>query len=103
MSWVHIDDVVGLLRLAIADDRVVGPVNVVAPEPVPERDIAAAIGAALGRSSWLPVPAPLIRLAMGEAAVLPLGSRRVVPTRALELGYRHRWTDLGQTMRDVLG
>jgi len=103
MTWVHIDDVVGVLRLALSDDSATGPMNAVSPEPARQYEVAAAIGAALGRRSWLRVPAPLIRMTMGEAAILPLGSRRVVPARALELGYRHRWTDLGRAMYEALG
>jgi uncharacterized protein (TIGR01777 family) len=103
MSWIHIDDVVGIYRLAIDDVRASGPINAVAPEPARERDVATAIGAALGRRSWLPVPAPVLRLSMGEAGVLPLGSRRVVPAQALALGYAFRWTDLVAAMADALG
>jgi uncharacterized protein (TIGR01777 family) len=102
MSWVHLDDVVGIVRLAIADPTASGPINAVSPEPVHQADIAAAIGAALGRRSWLAVPASAIRLTMGESAVLPLGSRRVVPDRALALGYRFAWTDLPAAMADAL-
>jgi uncharacterized protein len=103
MSWIHLDDVVALFRMAIDDDRVAGAMNAVSPRPAREGDVATAIGAALGRRSWLPIPAPLIRLAMGESSVLPLGSRRVVPRRALELGYRFRWTELEPAIREVLG
>ena len=85
---MHLDDVVGLYRLAIADDRVVGALNVASPEPCRQREFAAALGRALGRPSWLPVPAFAIRLALRGQATLALGSRRVVPARALELGYR---------------
>jgi hypothetical protein len=86
-SWVHIDDVVGLYRLAVGDVRIHGAVNVASPEPCHQREFAAAIGQALGRPSWLPVPARAIRLALGAQATLALGSRRVLPARALELGY----------------
>jgi uncharacterized protein (TIGR01777 family) len=103
MSWVHPDDVVGIYRLALTDDRVAGPINAVAPEPARQSVIAEAIGSALGRHSWLPVPGPLLRLAMGEAAILPLGSRRIVPARALELGYQFRWIELRAAMADALG
>jgi len=102
MSWVHLDDVVGLARLAIDDERIDGPLNAVSPEPARQSEVAAAIGSATHRRSWLRIPAPLIRLAMGEAAILPLGSRRILPARALELGYRFRWTDLGPAIADVL-
>ncbi|HXI81041.1 MAG TPA: TIGR01777 family oxidoreductase [Verrucomicrobiae bacterium] len=103
MSWIHVDDVVGLLQLAIDDDRVEGPINAVSPEPAREADVARAIGKALGRTSWLRVPAVVIRLVMGEAAILALGSRRIAPARALELGYRFAWTDLPGAIRDALG
>jgi uncharacterized protein (TIGR01777 family) len=102
MSWVHVDDVVGIMELAIDDERATGPFNATAPEPARQADAAAAIGAALGRRSWLPVPALPIRLALGEVSVLVLGSVRAVPARAIQLGYRHRWTDLHAAMRDVL-
>jgi NAD dependent epimerase/dehydratase family enzyme len=103
MSWVHVDDVVGIVTMAIDDPRADGPINAVSPEPAPEAEVAAAIGAALHRPSWLPVPAPLIRLAMRESSILALGSRRIAPARALELGYRFRWTDLRAAVADVLG
>ena len=103
MSWIHIDDLVGLFLLVLDDSHVDGIVNAVAPEPARQADVAAAIGAALGRRSWLPVPATLIRLAMGESSILALGSRRVVPARALELGYVHRWPVLRTAVAAVLG
>jgi uncharacterized protein (TIGR01777 family) len=102
MSWVHVDDVVGIMQLAIDEDRAIGPFNATAPEPARQAEVAAGIGWALGRRPWLPVPALPIRLALGEVSVLVLGSVRAVPARAGELGYRHRWTDLRAAMRDVL-
>jgi uncharacterized protein (TIGR01777 family) len=102
MSWVHVDDVVGIMTMAIDHPDARGPFNAVAPEPVHEADVAAAIGRALGRGSWLPVPSLPIRLALGEVSVLVLGSVRAIPARAPALGYRFRWTDLDAAMRDVL-
>jgi uncharacterized protein len=103
MSWVHVDDVVALLMFALDDRRVDGIVNAVAPEPARQAQVAAAIGAALHRRSWLPVPAPLIRLAMGGASTLALGSRRIVPERAAELGYRFHQPELRSAVADALG
>jgi len=102
MSWVHVDDVVGIMQMAIDDERATGPINAVSPEPIHEADIAEAIGEALGRRPWLAVPSLPIRLALGDVSVLVLGSVRAIPARAAELGYRHRWTDLKSAMRDVL-
>ena len=103
MSWIHRDDVMGLMRTAIADPRYRDVINGVSPTPIQERDLAKAIGRALHRPSWLPVPAPLIRLAMRESAVLALGSRRVLPARALELGYQFLHPDLDEALTEALG
>ena len=65
-----------------------GALNVASPTPCHQRDFAAALGLALLRPSWLPVPGFAIRLALRGQATLALGSRRVVPARALDLGYR---------------
>jgi uncharacterized protein (TIGR01777 family) len=93
-SWVHILDVVGLYRLAIADERASGAVNVAAPEPCRQGEFATAIGRAIGRPSRVRVPGFAIRLALRGQATLALGSRRVIPARALELGYRFRQPDV---------
>ena len=103
MSWIHRDDVIGLMRTAIADPRYRGVINGVSPAPVREADLAKAIGRTLHRPSWLPVPAPLIRFAMREESVLALGSRRVLPARATELGYRYLHPDLDEALAEALG
>lgn len=103
MSWIHVDDVARIALAALEDDSLEGIINAVAPTPARQAEIAAAIGAALGRRSWLRVPAALVRLVMGSQAILPLGSRRIVPARLLERGFAFRWPDLGPAMADVLG
>ncbi len=103
MSWIHIDDLVRLLILAIDDPRADGIVNVVGPRPARQAEVADAIGLALGRRSWLRVPAWTLRLVMRSQSILPLGSRRVAPVRALDLGFRFDWPDLRAAVADVLG
>lgn len=102
MSWIHIDDLVRLLIMTLDDQRADGILNAVGPAPARQADVAAAIGAALGRRSWLPVPAWFVRLLMRSQAILPLGSRRIGPVRALELGFRFAWTELQAAVADVL-
>lgn len=101
-SWVHIDDVVGLYRTVLVDPTYRGPVNATAPEPVRQRDLARAIGRALHRPAWLPIPAWLMRVALRGQATLVLGSRRAIPARAEAAGYVFRFPDLDQALADVV-
>lgn len=102
LSWIHIEDEVGLILHAIDHDELSGPVNAVAPGAVTNAEFARALAAALGRPAWLRVPEPLVRLAMGEAADLLLSGRRVYPARALATGYRFRYPELGPALRAIV-
>src|SRR6266511_6416836 len=88
--WIHLADEVGLILLALEDARARGPLNASAPAPARNRDIARAIGRVLSRPSLLPAPRLAIRIAVGEMASVVLASQRVVPRKALELGYRFK-------------
>ena len=87
MPWVHVDDVVGLILLGLDADRASGPLNAVAPEPVRNAEFTRRLAAKLRRPALLPLPAFVLRAALGEIAGELLDSRRVVPRRARELGY----------------
>jgi uncharacterized protein (TIGR01777 family) len=101
--WIHLADEVGLILLALDDERVEGPLNAAAPAPARNRDIAAAIGRVLGRPALLPAPALAVRLAAGEVASVVFSSQRMVPRKALDLGYQFRFRELGLALRDLLG
>ncbi len=101
--WIHLADEVGLVRFALEDARVAGPLAASAPEPVRNRELASAIGKVLGRPSFLPAPELAVRLAIGEAADAVLASQRVLPRKALELGYRFRYPTIEAALRDLLG
>jgi uncharacterized protein len=100
MPWVHLADEVGLILWAI-DSQVRGPVIAVAPNAVRMKDFAKALGRALHRPSLFPVPAPALRLAVGEMADLLLDGQRARPVKALEGGYRFRFSDVDAAMRDL--
>ncbi|HMQ34580.1 MAG TPA: TIGR01777 family oxidoreductase [Chloroflexaceae bacterium] len=102
-SWIHPDDVVGIFMLALEDERLSGPINATAPNPVTNRDFCATIGRVVGSPSWLPVPAFSLRLALGEMADLVVKGSRVLPRRAQELGYQFTYPELEPALRDLLG
>ncbi len=93
MSLVHRSDVVGLIRHALEDDAISGPLNAVVPTPIRNADLARLIGDVLHRPSALPAPAAALRLALGSemADEMLLASQRVLPVETLASGYRFRF------------
>lgn len=103
MSWIHLRDWVGMATWAIEDDRVVGPVNIGSPGPVRNAEFARTLGKILGRPSWLPAPSFALKAALGQMAeALLLGSIRMRPARAQELGYQFVFPDLAPALRNIL-
>lgn len=86
VSWMHRDDAAAAYAAAVHDERYRGPINLVT-DSIRNRDFARALGAALHRPSWLPVPGFAVRAAAGELADYVLHGRRVVPARLRELGF----------------
>lgn len=103
VSWIHLDDEVGLITYALTHDDVRGPLNAGAPNPVVMKDFAREMGRALHCPVWLPAPAPLLRLALGEQSEIALSSIRLVPRAAEEAGYQFRYPEVGEALRSALG
>ncbi len=103
MSWIALVDVVGILRLALEDGTVRGPINVVAPQPVRNADFTQALAKALHRPALFPVPALALRLALGEMAdALLLASQRVQSAQLEKAGYRFLYPNLPDALAAVL-
>ena len=90
MSWIHLDDAVGAYLHALDTGTLSGPVNLVAPGRLRNAEFARQLGQSLGRPSWLPVPGPVIRLAVGGLAEYLLAGRPAVPAALLRSGYTFR-------------
>lgn len=105
MSWISIDDVVGVVEHALNTPRTTGPLNVVAPVPVTNAEFTQTLARVLGRPSFLPVPAWALRFALGRemADEALLASTRAVPRRLQETGYAFRHATLDAALRAVLG
>jgi len=102
LSWIHLGDLVGAIRFLLEKADTRGVFHLTAPEPVTQAEFANALGRRLHRPSSLPTPAMMLRLALGEQAVIALEGQRVVPRRLLAAGYRFRWPDLPAALADLL-
>ncbi len=104
MSWVAIDDVINAAEFALTNDSVNGPVNVTAPQPQTNSDFTKALGRALGRPTFMPMPAFGARLIFGEMAdELLLSSAKVEPSKLKNAGFQFKYGDLEGALRGVLG
>ncbi len=104
MSWIHLDDLVGVIEHALTRVDLSGPVNAVAPAPVTNREFTRALGRVLGRPTLVPMPAALVRLVFGEMGTeLLLAGTRVVPARLAESDFAFRFPDLETALEHELG
>lgn len=104
LSWISIDDAIGIIHHLLMSEGISGVVNAAAPEPVTNREFTATLGRVLRRPTPVPVPAAALRMVFGEMADRTiLGSQRVVPDRLPASGYRYRHPTLEAALRHVLG
>ena len=104
VSWISIDDAIGVLHHALFTDDLAGPVNAASPDPVTGRAFATTLGRVVKRPALLPAPAPALKLLFGEMAdTALLASQRLSPARLLGSGYTFRHPTLEVALRHVLG
>lgn len=102
-SWVHRDDVIGMILHAIHDETLHGAMNVSAPNPVTNAVFAKALGAAMGRPSFMPLPAFLLTLIFGQMAQeIMLSGQHVVPEKALNHGYVFQYPDIQSALNAIV-
>lgn len=102
MSWIHVDDLVGIMLHAATHDHIRGPVNGTAPEPVTNAEFTTTLARTLHRPALFPIPACILKLAIGEFATILLASQRVVPEKIVQAGYRFTFPTLSEGLRDLL-
>lgn len=103
MPWIHRDDEVGLFVWALENRKVSGTLNGSAPNPVTNREFSKALGRVLHRPSFAPAPKLALRAMRGaELTEAIVSSLRVIPRRALDLGYQFRFGELEPALRDLL-
>jgi len=102
LPWIHLDDVVGLYLMAIDRDDVSGPVNTSAPRPVTNGEFSKALGRALHRPAFSPVPGFALRALYGEMSTIVLNGVNMVPRRAEQLGYRFAHPEVDEALTATL-
>ena len=102
MSWIHLDDLLRIIDVAIEADDLHGAVNAVAPSPVRQADFQRALTRRLGRPLWLRVPAGVLRAALGEMSELLVRGQRVAPRRLAGRGFEFRHTTLDTALDAIL-
>lgn len=102
VSWVHRADEVGAIRFLLEHDDAHGPFNLTAPEPVSNRQLAAALGKVLGRPAIVPAPAFAIRMALGQMGEeLLLRGQYVYPEKIQQLGYVFQYDTLSKALEQI--
>jgi len=99
--WIHLDDAVGLIRFALADGGLAGPVNAVAPGTPSQETFVRALAASFGRGVHLRMPHAVLRRALGEMAELLLEGQNAIPAAALAAGYRYRHPVLDEALASL--
>ena len=100
--WLHLDDLMSAIEFVLDHKEVSGPLNFCGPNPVRNRELAQALGDVLGRPAFMPAPAFMIRLAIGECGDLFLGSQRTLPDKLLRHGFEFQHPEIKGAMRAIV-
>lgn len=102
VSWVHLDDIVGGMNHIIENDAISGVVNFTAPNPVRMKQFGETVASILNRRHWLPTPAPLLKIALGEKSIMVLEGQRVLPMVLQETNYEFKYAKIQDALVNLL-
>jgi uncharacterized protein (TIGR01777 family) len=100
--WIHIDDEIKSVKFLLENEAASGPFNLTAPNPVTNRDFGKALGRAMRRPSYMPVPGFALRLLIGEVATVIMDGQRAVPEKLQSLGYTFDFPEVGPALMDIV-
>lgn len=101
MSWIHREDWIRVAERMMTDDSMRGAYNATAPNPVTNAEFTQVLARCLKRPAFLPVPAWLLKMLLGEMSELVLGSQRVLPQRLLAQGFEFQYSELESALRQA--
>lgn len=102
VSWIHHQDMADMLLFALDNEQAIGPMNGTAPNPVTNKEMSRALGKVLHRPSFMPAPGFALRLMFGEVGSMITKGQRVIPKRALEMGFTFAFPHIEDALRDCL-
>lgn len=102
LPWIHVADEARAIRFLLESEAASGPYNLAAPQPLTNAQFSRLLGRAMRRPSWLPVPAPALRLLLGEMSIILLTGQRAAPRRLQEAGFSFRFPRLEEALADLL-
>ena len=100
--WIHMHDLLSAFQFIIENSGVNGPVNFCAPQPVRNKELAAKLGTALNRPAFMPAPAFMIKLLMGEFGESLLNSQRALPDKLEKLGFKFKHANLDSALGEIV-
>ncbi|MDR7240035.1 TIGR01777 family oxidoreductase [Neobacillus drentensis] len=101
MSWIHIEDVIHAISFIIENEKIQGPINFTAPNPVTMSEFGKTLAQVLHRPHWLPVPSFALKLLLGEMSTLVVEGQKVLPKMLLENGYQFMYPDLNMAFKNI--
>ena len=101
-SWIHIDDLVGLIVEALSRQDMEGVFNATAPNPVRMNEFCQTLGEVLKRPSWLPVPNFALEALLGEGAIIVLEGQEVLPKKAESMGFKYQYPTLKPALKEII-
>ena len=103
MSWIHHEDMTGIQLFALDNAAVIGPINGTAPNPVTNKEFGKALGAAMHRPSFVWMPKIALRVGLGEVANVVAEGQRVIPKKAMTLGYPFKFPTVEVALTNIVG
>ena len=101
-SWIHRDDLVGLICQAVEDNNMSGVYNATAPNPVRMGTLCQTLGEVMNRPSWLPVPDFVLELLLGDGAIVVLEGQQVLPKQTQQTGFAYQYPELKPALADIV-
>ncbi|SHN28533.1 TIGR01777 family oxidoreductase [Gracilibacillus kekensis] len=101
VSWIHIDDVVGMLLFALDHPKIENVLHLTAPNPVRNKELSASLAHVLNRPNWFPTPSFLLKAGLGEMSILIVDGQKVLPEKALEFGYKFNYSTIDEALKEI--